>query len=95
MRSKGNTDIKKQHKKANTNSISFQKLTRYHKNVIQRQYRYIKKQHMNTYTNSLPLKKDNTLSQKCDPKAIQKHKKTTHEHLHKLTSTKKKDNTLS
>ena len=50
---------------------------------------------MNTYTNSLPLKKDNTLSQKCDPKAIQKHKKTTHEHLHKLTSTKKKDNTLS
>ena len=41
MRSKGNTDIKIQHKKANTNSISFQKIARFHKNEIQRQYRYI------------------------------------------------------
>ena len=36
------------------------------------------------------IPKNSTLSQKCDPKAIQKHNKTTHEHLHKLTSTKKK-----
>ena len=152
MRSKGNTDIKIQHKKANTNSISFQKIARFHKNEIQRQYRYItnntwtptqtqfhsteitryhkneiqrqywyKKKHKKANTNSISFQriarfhkneiqrqyrykkttqesqhkfdlipKINTLSQKCDPKAIQIYKKTTHEHLHKLTSTQKR-----
>ena len=64
MRSKGNTDITKTTQESQHKFDLIPKNSTLSQKCDPKAIQKCKKQHMKTYTNSLPLKKENTLSEK-------------------------------